>query len=154
MLQRASATKSFSKLLFIGHLFTNTQQPEVTKRKRSFEERRVRRSTDDVLFEKSDSKQSRDAINAVNGINGPEKCISCCLQWRTSWYATFNAKLMRAAVNYHLTFRYLYMASRFEFRSRFDLNLDATEIGKRLRDNFAGSRVRFCVRQIGNVSSS
>lgn len=122
--------------------------------------RGARRSTDDaydVLFGKSDSKQSRDAMN---GINGPEKCISCCLrsflrvQWRTSLYATFNAKLMRAAVNYHLTFRYLYMASRFEFRSRFDLHLDATEIGKRLPDNFAGSRVRFRVRRIGNVSSS
>lgn len=61
---------------------------------------------------------------------------------------------MRAAVNYHLTFRYLYMASRFEFRSRFDLDVDAMEIGKRSQDNFVGSRVRFRVRQIENVSWS
>lgn len=47
---------------------------------------------------------------------------------------------MRAAVNYHLTFRYLYMASRFEFRSRFDLDLDATEIGKRDRKTISPDR--------------
>ena len=73
----------------------------------------------------NNSKQSRgDAINAMSRISGVEKrcltflslCTNACID--TSLYATFNAKLMSTPVNYHLTFRYLFIASRFVFRSR------------------------------------